>query len=88
MSDAPLPPFAKENPSKFTESPNPIFTYGQKPNHGKNWTEAQYTGWNTIDAAKADPSDDVRKLLKPKGALKDSTQYQGAHSQHHQRGVC
>ncbi|KAI0800409.1 hypothetical protein C8Q74DRAFT_1344837 [Fomes fomentarius] len=59
MSNPPLPPFAKETPPKFTESPNPNFTYGQKVDgteYGKNWTEGEHAGWKTIDTATADPA--------------------------------
>lgn len=55
----PLPPFAKETPPKFTESPNPNFTYGQKvhgTDYGKNWIEGEHAGWKTIDTATADPA--------------------------------
>ncbi|KAF5318421.1 hypothetical protein D9619_010923 [Psilocybe cf. subviscida] len=51
-----LPPF---QPSEFryTESPNPNWTYGQRiesTEQGREWAEGEKQGWTVIDTSKAD----------------------------------
>lgn len=51
-----LPPF---EPSEFryTASPNPDWTYGQRiesTEQGKEWAEGEKQGWTVIDTSKAD----------------------------------
>ncbi|KAI0363392.1 hypothetical protein BV20DRAFT_975745 [Pilatotrama ljubarskyi] len=53
-----VPAFDRGAQAKFTESPNPTFTYGQKvieTEEGKKWLEGAKDGWKTIDAATEDP---------------------------------
>lgn len=57
-STAPVPPFEREAKPKYTESPNPGFTYGQKVGEtpeAKAWVEGAKDGWKTVDAATEDP---------------------------------
>ncbi|KAL1940375.1 hypothetical protein VTO73DRAFT_8947 [Trametes versicolor] len=57
-STGPVPPFEREAKPKYTESPNPGFTYGQKVGEtpeAKAWVEGAKDGWKTVDAATEDP---------------------------------
>ena len=55
MADTPLPTFNRETHAKYTESPNPGFTYGQKVDateDGKKWLEGEKAGWTVVDPSK------------------------------------
>ena len=54
----PLPAFAKDVRTQYTETPNPAFTYGQKVDQteqGKRWNEGQEAGWKVVETASEDP---------------------------------
>ena len=58
MADSPLPAFNREIHSKYTESPNPTFSYGQKVDAteaGKRWLEGEKAGWTVVDPSKKEP---------------------------------
>ena len=57
MADATLPVFSRETLAKYTESPNPTFSYGQKVDateDGKKWLEGEKAGWTVVDPSKED----------------------------------
>ncbi|KAI0333209.1 hypothetical protein GY45DRAFT_1245176 [Cubamyces sp. BRFM 1775] len=58
-STEPLPAFDRETKPKYTESPNPGFSYGRKVEdtpEGKKWLEGEKEGWKTIETASEDPA--------------------------------
>ena len=58
MADSPLPAFNHETRAKYTESPNPTFSYGQKVDatqDGKKWVEGEKAGWTVVDPSKEEP---------------------------------
>ena len=57
MADTTLPAFSRETLAKYTESPNPTFSYGQKVDateDGKKWLEGEKAGWTVVDPSKED----------------------------------
>ena len=55
MADISLPAFNRETRAKYTESPNPGFSYGQKVDateEGKKWLEGEKAGWTVVDPSK------------------------------------
>ena len=55
MADTSLPAFNRETHSKYTESPNPTFSYGQRVDateEGKKWVEGEKAGWTVVDPSK------------------------------------
>ncbi len=55
MPDTPLPAFNRETHAKYTESPNPTFSYTQKVDateDGKKWLEGEKAGWTVVDPSK------------------------------------
>ena len=52
-----LPPFA-ETKTKFTETHNPGFKFGQKADateDGQRWVGGEKAGWKVIDTSKESP---------------------------------
>ncbi|KAJ7249433.1 hypothetical protein C8J57DRAFT_1723994 [Mycena rebaudengoi] len=57
MPGSTLPPFDPTN-SKYTQPPNPSWTYGQAitaTREGAEWAEQEKEGWKTIKASEEDP---------------------------------
>ncbi|KAI0737254.1 hypothetical protein C8Q80DRAFT_1115495 [Daedaleopsis nitida] len=55
---AALPAFAKDAKMRFTESPNPTFSYGQtvaETDGWSSWKEGESAGWKYVDTATEDP---------------------------------
>lgn len=53
-----LSPFNQNVTLKYTESPNPGFSYGQtvkETEAGKKWLEGEKAGWKFVDPATEDP---------------------------------
>ncbi|PIL26632.1 hypothetical protein GSI_11298 [Ganoderma sinense ZZ0214-1] len=58
MADTSLPAFNSDTRAKYTDSPNPTFSYGQKVDateDGKKWLEGEKAGWTVVDPSKEDP---------------------------------
>ena len=58
MADNSLPAFNHETRAKYTESPNPTFSYGKKVDateDGKKWVEGEKAGWTVVDPSKEEP---------------------------------
>ncbi|KAN0098001.1 hypothetical protein V8E55_002447 [Tylopilus felleus] len=60
-----LPPFNNGNQTKFTEQPNPTWSYCQPVNStpaGREWLEGEKQGWKTIDTSEYNRMD-LYKLM-------------------------
>ena len=71
MADTPLPAFNGEMHAKYTESPNPTFSYGQKVDateEGKKWLEGEKAGWTIVDASK----EESRSANLPHASYRDA----------------
>lgn len=58
MSAAELPPFEHATGMKFTEVPNPGWTFGQKLDatpEGRAWLDGEKEGWKVVDTSREDP---------------------------------
>ena len=71
MADTPLSGFNGETHAKYTESPNPTFSYGQKVDateEGKKWLEGEKAGWTIVDASK----EESRSANLPRASYRDA----------------
>lgn len=58
MAQNDTPPFDRSLSLKFTQTPNPQWTYGQQLDatpEGKAWLEGEKAGWKVVDTEKEDP---------------------------------
>lgn len=56
---ADLPPFEHAAQMKFTQVPNPEWTFGQGIDatpEGRAWMEGEKEGWKVVDASREDPT--------------------------------
>lgn len=56
---SPLPEFDASLDFKFSQPPNPSWTYGQGVDatpDGKQWLDGENAGWKVVDAATEDPA--------------------------------
>lgn len=59
MAQNDTPPFDRSLSLKFTQTPNPQWTYGQQLDatpEGKAWLEGEKDGWKVVDTEKEDPT--------------------------------
>ncbi|KAF9809018.1 hypothetical protein IEO21_07643 [Rhodonia placenta] len=58
MAQNDTPPFDRSRGFKFTQTPNPQWTYGQQLDatpEGRAWLEGKKDGWKVVDTEKEDP---------------------------------
>ncbi|PCH35525.1 hypothetical protein WOLCODRAFT_80804 [Wolfiporia cocos MD-104 SS10] len=66
MSSTKLAPFDHSSEFKFTEVPNPTWSYGQRLDataEGRQWLEGEKEGWKVVETSKEDPNKLYRLMV-------------------------